>query len=158
MAGRKPGATNLATRERQEAALAALRAVPGGDGITGPPRKLAKDVLSDVMHHFLSLAALHQPAPAGKTPDPAKFSEYLDKAGEFAAKLAPYQSPRLAAIAVSQAPFDISQLEDDDLERFYTLITAATARGPVAQVTYSRRDSGGDNPAEAVEVRQTSGD
>ncbi len=104
--GRKKGTPNKATRER---ALLAKRILEEQAG--KPGRKLAREVLDDLMHTFLGMAAQHQPLPAGavpmsgQKPDEAKFVEYATLAGAMAQQLAPYQSPKFkATIQLNEAP------------------------------------------------------
>lgn len=125
--GRKVGGKNKATieREARAAELAALAlaqneaddehdanvASMGGDvptaaaGAAPVPRrrkKLAKDVLEELMLVGLGYAARFQPkyAPDGKVleGDPVAFREWADFTGDKAAKLAKYQSPTFRAI------------------------------------------------------------
>jgi hypothetical protein len=69
-----------------------------------PGKKLAREVLDDLMFLCLGMAAKYQPLPAGvvamngQQPDEAKFIEYAKLAGGFAAELAPYQSPKFKGI------------------------------------------------------------
>lgn len=101
--GRAKGTPNKATRERH---LLAQRIAAEQQG--KPGRKLAKEVLDDLMHTALGMAAKYQPLPAGvvpmngQKPDEAKFVEYLKLAGGFATDLAPYQSFRFKAVLMSQ--------------------------------------------------------
>lgn len=103
-AGRKRGPSK-ATIERQ---LLAQRIAAEQQG--KPGRKLAKEVLDDLMHTALGMAAKYQPLPDGvvpmngQKPDEAKFVEYLKLAGGFATDLAPYQSFRFKAVLMSQEP------------------------------------------------------
>lgn len=96
--GRQKGTPNKASIER---ALIAQRIAQEQRG--KPGRKLAREVLDDLMHTFLGMAAQHQPLPHGvvpmngQQPDPVKFVEYAKLAGDFAAELAPFQSPKFKA-------------------------------------------------------------
>ncbi len=96
--GRQKGTPNKASVER---ALIAQRIAEQQRG--KPGRKLAREVLDDLMHTFLGMAAQHQPLPHGvvpmngQQPDPVKFVEYAKLAGDFAAELAPFQSPKFKA-------------------------------------------------------------
>lgn len=97
--GRTKGTPNKASIER-EALLARLAA----EQQQKPGRKLAREVLDDLMHLALGMAAKYQPLPdgvvpmAGQKPDENKFIEYATLAGSFAKDLAPYQSPRFKAV------------------------------------------------------------
>ncbi len=102
--GRNKGTPNKATVERE---LIAQRIAE--QQRQQPGRKLAREVLDDLMHTFLGMAAKHQPLPEGvvpmqgQTPDPLKFVEYASLAGTFAKDLAPYQSPKFkATIALNE--------------------------------------------------------
>lgn len=96
--GRQKGTPNKASVER---ALVAARIAQEQAG--KPGRKLAREVLDDLMHTFLGMAAQHQPLPEGvvpmngQKPDEAKFVEYATLAGSFAKDLAPFQSPKFKA-------------------------------------------------------------
>lgn len=96
--GRQKGTPNKASVER---ALVAARIAQEQAG--KPGRKLAREVLDDLMHTFLGMAAQHQPLPEGVVPmngakpDAAKFVEYATLAGSFAKDLAPFQSPKFKA-------------------------------------------------------------
>lgn len=72
-----------------------------------PIRKLGKEVLDDLTQLFMGMAAFFQkwPAERGKNPneDEAKFKEYAMLAMQAAGTLAPYQSPRLSAVAIGAA-------------------------------------------------------
>ena len=98
--GRAKGTPNKASIER-EALLARLTAEQTQQK---PGRKLAREVLDDLMHLALGMAAKYQPLPegvvpmAGQKPDELKFIEYATLAGSFAKDLAPYQSPRFKAV------------------------------------------------------------
>ena len=96
--GRVKGVQNKATIERE---LLAQRIA--AEQAQKPGRKLAREVLDDLMHTFLGMAARVQPMPEGvqlqpgHLPDPIKFVEYATLAGAFAKDLAPYQSPKFKA-------------------------------------------------------------
>lgn len=70
-------------------------------------RKLAVEVLDDIMHLSMGLAAKHQPlsggelAGPGREPDEAKFDKYLSMTGEFAGRLANFQSPKFKSTTIS---------------------------------------------------------
>lgn len=88
-----------------------------------PRSKLAKDVLSEAMNYFFGLAALYQPAQGNANANEPKFEKYLTQAADIAAKLAPYQSRRLASIQFTEVPLDLSKLTDEELaelERIHT--------------------------------------
>lgn len=101
--GRVKGTPNKATIER---ALIAKRIME--EQGTKPGRKLAREVLDDFMHLFMGMAAIHQPLPQGvaagpgQQPDEGKFLTFAGLAMTAAEKLAPYQSPRLKAVMISQ--------------------------------------------------------
>lgn len=112
--GRPKGAKNKTTIERNRiAAEIAARTVIDAK-TTG--KKLAKEVLDDLMHLFVGMAAHHQPTPpgappvAGARPDEARFEKYARLALETARALASYQSPTFRAIVVAPAP-DANQPE-----------------------------------------------
>lgn len=72
-------------------------------------RKLAIDVLDDVMHLAMGLAGKHQPLSvgevanpaAGRDPNDAKFDHYLDVTIEAAGKLANFQTPKFKSTTIS---------------------------------------------------------
>ena len=78
----------------------------------GTERKLAKDALEDYLNYFIKVAKLYQPINFGEgskleengLSDPNKFKEFSKAAIECAIALAPYQSPRLAAVRVETPP------------------------------------------------------
>lgn len=67
-------------------------------------KKLGKEILDDFAQLFAGMAAYYQPAPPGHPvkvhADEKKFKEYAILACDYAAELAPFQSPRLAAMMV----------------------------------------------------------
>lgn len=94
-----------------------------------PPRarlKLGKEILEEAANYFFGLAAQHQ--PGAEKADVKLFETYLEKAADIAAKVAPYQSPRLSNVAVTPQPIDLTKLSDgelDQLERIYAKARAA---------------------------------
>jgi len=75
-------------------------------------KKLAKDVLEEIMHRMAEMAARLQPSLPGDPPNPhadeAKFWKCTEAAIHCASKLAPFQSPTLRAIDVA-APSPIER-------------------------------------------------
>lgn len=69
-------------------------------------RKMAIEVLDDLMHTAMGMAAKYQPPAQGADPvNPSEFKDWLQIAGKFAKALGEYQAPRLKAImAVQPAP------------------------------------------------------
>ena len=73
-------------------------------------QKLAREVLDDLMHTFLGMAAKHQPVSPGmplqpgQEPNETKFVQYAVLARDTAKELAPFQSPKFKSIEVYQAP------------------------------------------------------
>ena len=102
--GRKRGTPNKATRER---ALLAEQIVTEA---RKRGQKLAREVLDDLMHTFLGMAAKHQPvafgAPlqTGQEPNEDKFVKYAVLARDTAKELAPFQSPKFKSIELYEAP------------------------------------------------------
>jgi hypothetical protein len=90
--GRKLGTPNKVTIER---ALLAERAV-GEAKAQG--QKLAVEALDHYMHDFLAIAAGFR-----ELGDLAKFEVWAGRAIECAKALAPFQSPRLSAVAIGAA-------------------------------------------------------
>lgn len=88
-------------------------------------KKLAIEVLSEAMNFFYGLAAYYQPNPTNLKANEQLFHTYMDKAGNLAAKLAPYESPRLSAISVAHTPMDLSELDDQELADLERLVTKA---------------------------------
>ena len=117
-AGRRPGVKNKSRRERDlMARYQAEREAAGTE------KKLAKDALEDFMHYFFAVAKLYQPVifregsevEENENSDPIKFKEFSRAAIECAISLAPYQSPRLSAVAVASA------MPKDDVTYEFTL-------------------------------------
>lgn len=114
--GMRKGQSTRKTVERKtvavkEAAVAEVKT---------PRTKLAREVLSDAMVYFFGLAARYQ--PGGANADEKKFEKYMDRAADIAGKLAPYQSPRLSSVEVTEVPMDLTRLTDKelrDLERLH---------------------------------------
>ena len=102
-AGREQGSKNKKTIER-ELLAARIQAEQAHAQGQRPNRKLAREVLDDLMHTFLGMAAQHQPLQVGQLPGPGqvpdenKFVTYATLAGQHAALLAPYQSPKFKAV------------------------------------------------------------
>ena len=117
-AGRKPGVKNKSRRERD-----LMVRYQAEREAAGTERKLAKDALEDFMHYFIGVAKLYQPfhfaegcePRDNENSDPIKFKEYSKAAIECAISLAPYQSPRLSAVAVASA------LPKDDITYEFSL-------------------------------------
>ena len=113
--GRPVGAKNVKTLEREalearerEVREAEAKAWVADKTVTPVTvKKLAKEVLDDLMNLYMGLTAHYQPWPAarGKNPheDISKFNYYSQRAAEVAAALTPYQSPRLSAVAIGAA-------------------------------------------------------
>ena len=103
-AGKRPGTRDRATIEaelakaKQQLELVAKRDRAG--------KKLAIEVLDDVMHVAYGMMAAHQPlAPGealvpGRTPDPVKFAEWMATTVSAAKELAPYQSSKYKSVAL----------------------------------------------------------
>lgn len=116
--GRTPGAKNKRTLEREtrekleaeaKEKIAELaeedRAVVK---VATRGKKLAKDVLRELMELSVGMAALYQPAhpdavSKNRHEDPAKFQEWFAIAAQTAKDLAPYESPRYSAVMVGAA-------------------------------------------------------
>ena len=64
--------------------------------------KLGKEILSDFANVLAGAAAHYQPTPGNPNADEARFLKYSELAIHAADKLAPYQSPRLAAMMIGQ--------------------------------------------------------
>lgn len=105
---RPVGSKNKTTLEREELARRELEAQAAvAVQARVPAKKLGKEILDDFANLFAGMAAMYQPWPAsmGKNPheDLKKFDFYSDKAIQAASALAPYQSPRLSAVAIGAA-------------------------------------------------------
>jgi hypothetical protein len=98
--GRKVGTPNKATIEKALIAeREALQARVEG-------RKLARDVLDQLMHIFFNMAELYAPQP-GQKPDPEQalqFERWSMHAFHVASELAPFQSPTYRAVMVAPSP------------------------------------------------------
>ena len=92
-----------------------------------PQVKFAKEVMSEAMNYYFGLAATYQPGVPQA--DEKKFMGYLDKAVDVAAKLAPYQHQRLAAVQVTQQPLDLKKLSIPELQELERLIAQAAVAG-----------------------------
>lgn len=107
-AGRKRGESK-ATIERRAIAERIIAEQAAGQRAQ-PGRKLAKEVLDDLMHLALQYAAVHQPLPpgmqatTGQDPDTEKFVMFANMAGDFAGRLAKFQSPTFKSIEVHADP------------------------------------------------------
>jgi hypothetical protein len=88
--GRKKGTPNKATVERH---LEILKAA----GVDNYSARLGRDVIAKVMVEFDALAEKYHPA-RGPEPNEDLFVKYANMAAKVAGDLAPYQSPRLAAM------------------------------------------------------------
>jgi hypothetical protein len=87
--GRRRGSRNKATIERELRAERALAEKTAG-------KRLAKDILDELMHIFAATAASFREAD-----DMDKFREWAALAIEAAKALAPFQSPRYSTVAVA---------------------------------------------------------
>lgn len=72
--------------------------------------KLGKEILSDFANVLAGAAAYYQPRPGNVNQDEGKFLKYTELAIYAADKLAPYQSPRLAAVMVGQAQTKVIEI------------------------------------------------
>lgn len=101
MPGRKKGARNKKTLQREfleEVVKKRADAAYAG-------RKLAKEVLEELMTVAMSFVAKYQPHPANERfQNEPMFIEWLKIAQSLAADLAPYQSPTFRAVVIGQAP------------------------------------------------------
>lgn len=106
--GRKAGGKNKLTIERE--LIAERIAQERMQDAAKPGRKLAREVLDDLMHLALQYAAMHQPLPVGvqpglgQEPSQEKFVLFANMAGDFAGKLAKFQSPTFKSIEVHADP------------------------------------------------------
>lgn len=97
-AGRRKGQMDRATLEAELAAAQQQLVEMSKKRQAG--RKLAVDVLDDIMHLSMGLAAKYQPLAGneikgpGREPDEPKFKEYLAITIDTAGKLANFQSPK----------------------------------------------------------------
>jgi len=104
-AGKKKGSFDRATLERELAAAQQQLVELTKKRETG--RKMAVDVLDDIMHLSMGLAAKHQPLEAneiagpGRDPNDEKFHRYLELTVDTASKLANFQSPKFKSVTLS---------------------------------------------------------
>jgi hypothetical protein len=101
--GRRKGTPNKATIEK---ALIAARTV--GEAKTSG-KKLAQEVLEDLMHTFVSMAEHYKPTPPeaeqqNPHADESMFVQYAKHVIDCAKSLAPYQSPTFRAVVVAPSP------------------------------------------------------
>lgn len=111
-AGRKFGIPNKATIERREQARIDVENAAAGtsgdvaEAATVPRKKLAKDILEEFMYLFAGMATFYKMASPSEAPNPnadeRKFRDYAMLATQTARDLAPFQSPKLSAVAVGQ--------------------------------------------------------
>lgn len=138
--GRRRGTPNKATAERELIAKRELEArelaVQEAEGVIAAARrsgrKLAREVLDDLMHLGVGIASFYQMAPPGQ---PANVHADWDKfwrAAEFArvcaADLAKYQSPTFKAIVVAPPP---PSPTDPERKRFSLTIFEGLGVAPV---------------------------
>ena len=112
--GRRKGIRNKKTTEREllkarkrahDAMIEEARVVGAAvsvDVAIAANVKLGKEILSDFANVLAGAAAFYQPTPGNKNADEARFLKYSELAIHAADKLAPYQSPRLAAMMIGQ--------------------------------------------------------
>lgn len=75
-------------------------------------KRLAKDIMSDACNFFFGMALRYQ--PTSPIADEEKCRSYLLAASHIASDLAPFESPRLVAVAVSRVdPHE--KLSDEEL-------------------------------------------
>lgn len=130
--GQRRGMTKAQVLEAQETARhSANLAAATGRGVTPSRTGVLKsmDVLEQGMNYFFALAARYQPSPTNAEGDDKKFQLYMDKAGDFAAKLAPYQHQRLETQRIVQVPLDLTKLDDAELEQLERLHAKAANIG-----------------------------
>lgn len=106
--GRPPGAKNKKTIERELIRQRELDAIAAGQvQARVPAKKLGKEILEDFANLYAGIAAFYQPWPAsmGKNPheNEQKFRDYSHLAVQASAALAPFQSPKLSAVAIGAA-------------------------------------------------------
>lgn len=112
--GRRKGIRNKKTVEREllkarkkahEKMLEEARIVGAAVSIDTAMKanaKLGKEILSDFANVLAGAAAFYQPTPGNQNADERRFVKYAELAIYAADKLAPYQSPRLAAMMIGQ--------------------------------------------------------
>lgn len=147
-AGKKKGKPEYATLEAQlvtaQQQLATLTAEREAEK-AGRGRKLAIDVLDDIMHAGYGLMAKHQPLEpgevvhpgSGRDPNEEKFRYFLDVTKDAAKGLANFQSPKFKSITVG---VDAS-------------LAAAASAAPSAQVPGTTRQL---SPAQAYRMLRDS--
>lgn len=125
--GQRKGETRVQAIERMtmENAPGTVEEVVRTHTAAGHHRKLAKDVLGEAMNFFYGLAAKYQPTEGNATADERKFLTFLDKTADIAAKLAPFESPKLSNVTQVQAPLDMSRFTVPELEEFERLLAKA---------------------------------
>jgi|GraSoiStandDraft_4_1057263.scaffolds.fasta_scaffold600644_2 hypothetical protein len=115
--GRKKGTPNMRTVERQERmrmAAEAMQLRPQGQklSVLNEPL-LAKDGLDRLLRLHLELASRYQ--RGSPTYDEDKFRFHVTEARICAKDLAPYQSPRLAAMVVGKVETPINEMTEEEL-------------------------------------------
>jgi hypothetical protein len=101
--GRRRGSKNKATIEKAIIAERDLAETQASG------KKLAKEVIEDLMNTFVDLAAYYRPVMPGQPEtnrhaDKDEFEKHAIHAFEMAKALAPYQSPTFRAVMVAPPP------------------------------------------------------
>jgi hypothetical protein len=130
--GRQKGTPNRATVERQlVAAQIAERTV--ADARLGG-KKLAKDVLEELMVRFIERARHYEPTPPGAKDhnvyaDESKFLQWAKYASDCAKALAPYQSPTFRAVEIIPPYEEPSELKPVQYPTVAEIRAALQVRG-----------------------------
>lgn len=142
--GRTKGKKNRGTIEKERVAAEIAARTVMDARVAG--KKLAKEVLEEFMFLFAGMAATYQPlppgtiTPPGHEPDPAKFNEYARLTVHCASKLAPYQSPTFAAIAISTPGLPVpSQPSGDNVIRLDDPIALARVYARIVSGSRERK-------------------
>lgn len=93
--GRVRGTKNKATLERERLALAAMRSASNRKAMG---QLMAREVLADAM-----MATWGMAEECWKNKDEARALQFTVVAADIAAKLAPYESPRLESVTIHKA-------------------------------------------------------
>ncbi len=98
--------------------------------VNNPPRepgqKSAVEVMRQLMHAFLSVAAASQPRYNAERQqiggDLDRFKVFGAEAARVAGNLAPFEGPTYSSVRYTQVPADLSKLTDAELAQFTELL------------------------------------
>lgn len=119
--GRRKGVPNKATLKKSAERAEQARA----KGL-----KLGVDILSEAANYFVGLASTYAPVDGNPNANRDKFAENLRLAASIAKDLAPYETPRLQSVAVTDERLDLTKLTDKELRDLDALYAKAAPDKP----------------------------